>query len=131
LAGRTTRAIAAALGRAPSVDRARTSVRELLSEPDPVGRWGRVDFIYSMGLFDYLATPVATRLLRMLRGLLTETGTVGVGNFTDHPTRTCLDWWMDWPLIYRSPDEPAELAAPASVLSIGSGPQLLLFLDAP
>jgi extracellular factor (EF) 3-hydroxypalmitic acid methyl ester biosynthesis protein len=131
LAGRTTREIATALGRAPLVDRVRTSVRELLCEPDPVGRWGRFDFIYSMGLFDYLETPVAARLLRRLRGLLTETGTVCVGNFTNHPTRTCLDWWMDWPLIYRSPEELAALAAPATVLSLGSGPQLLLCLDAP
>lgn len=94
-----------------SVDFIRESVRTLLVTRELQERWGKFDFIYSMGLFDYLTRPVAAAVIRKLYLLLEPDGEMIIGNFhSDNPTRNFMAYWLDWNIIYRTDTELAELA---------------------
>lgn len=87
------------------------SVRTMLRTRDLRGRLGVFDFIYSMGLFDYLTAPVARAVLARTVDLLAPGGEIVVGNFhVTTPTRTYMDYWADWTLIYRSEESFLALA---------------------
>jgi extracellular factor (EF) 3-hydroxypalmitic acid methyl ester biosynthesis protein len=89
----------------------RESVRTMLRTPDLTDALGRHDVVYSMGLFDYLTTPVAQAVLGKLYQLLEPGGRMIIGNFhVGNPTRWYMDYWMDWTLIYRTEDEFLALA---------------------
>ncbi len=63
------------------------------------------DVIYAAGLFDYLNTGLAARLIEDCYGLLAPGGVLIVGNFSleTHPSdRVLIDWLLDWHLLYRS-----------------------------
>lgn len=95
-----------------SVDFIRESVRTLLATHALRERWGDFHFIYSMGLFDYLTPPVAEAVLKKLYALLLPDGEMVIGNFhINNPTRHYMDYWLDWPLYYRSEQEFLDLAA--------------------
>lgn len=90
----------------------RDSVRTMLRTPDLSAKWGRFGFLYTMGMFDYLTTPVASAVLRRLYDLLEPGGELVVGNFhVGCATRRYLEYWMDWVLLYRTEDELEALAA--------------------
>jgi extracellular factor (EF) 3-hydroxypalmitic acid methyl ester biosynthesis protein len=79
------------------------SVRTMLRVRDLGARFGRHHFIYSMGLFDYLTTPVARAVLARLWELVLPGGVMLVGNFhAGCKSRTYMDYWCDWPLCYRT-----------------------------
>lgn len=79
------------------------SVRTMLRTRDLGGEIGRHDFIYSMGLFDYLTTPVARAVLAKAYGVLEPGGTLLVGNYhVATPTRWHMAYWADWSLVYRT-----------------------------
>ncbi len=104
-------AIAARVGVPLNVKTVRDSVRTVLRQPDLAARWGRFDFIYSMGLFDYLVGPVAQTLLAKLYDLLEPGGEIVIGNFhVGNPTRVYMEYWMDWVLFYRNEEEMLALA---------------------
>lgn len=87
------------------------SVRDLM-RGDAASSLGDFDAIYSLGLFDYLSTPVAKRLVTILVGLLRPAGSLVIGNFhVDCSTRTYLDVWMNWPLLYRTEAEMLDLTS--------------------
>ena len=115
----------------------RASVRTMLRSKDLVANWGRVDFLYSMGLFDYLTRPVAEAVLRRLYELLAPGGQLVIGNFhVDNPTRTYMEFWMDWVLFYRTEDEFLGLAdslegAEASVIFEETHSQMFLRVRKP
>ncbi len=89
----------------------RESVRTMLSTPNLTERFGRHDFIYSMGLFDYLTAPVARTVLKKLYELVEPGGRMIIGNFhVGNPTRIYMDYWMDWALLYRTEDEFTAMA---------------------
>jgi extracellular factor (EF) 3-hydroxypalmitic acid methyl ester biosynthesis protein len=97
------RRIEAARGIRVNVEYVGDSVRTMLREPDLTARFGRYHFAYSMGLFDYLTTPVARAVLSRLWELVVPGGTLLVGNF--HPrcrSRPYMDYWCDWALCYRT-----------------------------
>jgi extracellular factor (EF) 3-hydroxypalmitic acid methyl ester biosynthesis protein len=82
------------------------SVRTLLKSSTLVEKWGRFDFIYSMGLFDYLIPPVAMGILGKLYQLLENGGDLLIGNFHDaNPSRCYMEYWLDWVLFYRNEEE--------------------------
>lgn len=84
----------------------RDSVRTMLMSKDIVAQFGKHDFIYSMGLFDYLTAPVARSVLTRLYELLEPGGRMVIGNFhVENPTRTYMEYWMDWVLLYRHEDD--------------------------
>ncbi|MDI1451008.1 class I SAM-dependent methyltransferase family protein [Polyangium sp. 6x1] len=66
---------------------------------------GDQDFIYSIGLYDYLSPRFATALTARLWLNLAPGGLLAIGNFNGHnPMRRFIEAAMDWYLIYR--DEP-------------------------
>jgi len=71
----------------------------------------RFDLIYTAGLYDYLARPVATRLTAQLFGMLAPGGELVVANFThDVADAGYMESFMAWTLIFRSLDELYDLA---------------------
>lgn len=100
------------LGAEVSTDFIRESVRTMLVTRELQKRWGRFDFIYSMGLFDYLTKPVATAVLKKLFHLLLPGGEMIIGNFAfENPSMQYMAYWMDWTIVYRSEEEMFALAS--------------------
>ena len=86
------------------------SVRTMLATPHLEEKWGQFDFIYSLGLFDYLTPPVAAAVLKKLYGLLTPGGELVIGNFHEsNPSRYYMEYWLDWVLYYRNEAEFKDL----------------------
>ncbi len=82
------------------------SVRTMLVDPQFIGKCGTFDFIYSMGLFDYLTPRVARAVLSKLFMLLKPGGEIVVGNFhASNPSRYYMEYWVDWVLYYRNEEE--------------------------
>jgi len=112
LAGEGIRRIEEARGERLQVQEVGESVRTMLRIRDLGARFGRYHFVYSMGLFDYLLAPVARAVLARLWELVLPGGTLLVGNFhVSCASRTYLDYWCDWSLIYRTEEEFRALAA--------------------
>lgn len=64
------------------------------------------DFIYSAGLFDYLADKTASRLIKRLFNSLNPGGVLLVTNFVPNiPDIGFMESYMDWHLIYRTADD--------------------------
>jgi extracellular factor (EF) 3-hydroxypalmitic acid methyl ester biosynthesis protein len=100
------------LGRPIRAHYVKESVRRMLAATELVSTIGQVHFLYSMGLFDYLTQPVAQAVLGKLYTLLLPGGELVIGNY--HPansSRVYMDYWCDWPLIYRTEETMAALAA--------------------
>lgn len=89
-----------------NVDYLNESVRTMLSTPQLKNKWGQFNFIYSMGLFDYLTPPVAKSVLKKLFDLLSPGGEMIVGNFhVSNPSKYYMEYWCDWVLYYRTEEE--------------------------
>jgi hypothetical protein len=62
--------------------------------------------IYAAGLFDYIRTATAQRLVQRLFRKLARGGRLLVGNFKGpNDSIWAMDYWMDWHLIYRTYEE--------------------------
>ncbi len=69
------------------------------------------DLIYCMGLFDYFPDRVVQGALKVLYQMLSSEGRLIVGNFDPCNTfKGCLEYCLEWPLIYRSQEELVRLA---------------------
>jgi extracellular factor (EF) 3-hydroxypalmitic acid methyl ester biosynthesis protein len=88
------------------------SVRTMLTTNKIVQKWGKFNFIYSMGLFDYLTPPAARVVIRKLYQLLAPSGEMIIGNFhVSNPSRVYMEYWLDWVLYYRTEEEFKDLLA--------------------
>lgn len=68
------------------------------------------DMIYSAGLFDYFADPVAQLAGTSLFNSIKQDGELIIGNFnTTNPTKFLMAIALDWNLIYRTPDQMKQL----------------------
>jgi extracellular factor (EF) 3-hydroxypalmitic acid methyl ester biosynthesis protein len=111
------------------------SVRTLLRDRTATERWGRFDFIYSMGMFDYLTPPVAKAVLARLYELLAPGGALVVGNYhVKNPSRFYMAYWLDWVLYYRTEEEMLSLATglPGASVKVGfddTGCQMFLTVE--
>ena len=95
-----------------SADFIRESVRTMLVSRELQARWGTFDFIYSMGLFDYLSPPVATAVLKKLYQLLNPGGELIIGNFhIQNPTMYYMAYWLDWSIFYRTEQDLVAIAS--------------------
>ncbi len=103
LARETVRQVEAARGARLSVRYVEDSVRTMMRTRDLGKTLGHHHLVYSMGLFDYLTTPVARAVLAKTWELVRPGGTLLVGNFHAHtPTRYHMAYWGDWSLCYRT-----------------------------
>lgn len=108
------------------------SVRTMLATPRLEEMWGQFDFIYSMGLFDYLTPPVAKAVIEKLFKLIKVNGEMAIGNFhISNPSRGYMEYWLDWVLYYRTEQAFIDLlkgqkAADASVFFEDTGSQMFL-----
>ena len=85
------------------------NIRSLFKDPINIGKY---DFIYSMGLFDYLNDKSALLLCKSLFSILNPGGVLVIGNLstkTPLKDRLMMEYWMEWPLIYRSDTQMATL----------------------
>lgn len=72
---------------------------------------GSFDLVYSAGLYDYLDTPLATRLTARLFDLLSPNGRLMYANFaTDIFGIGYMEAAMDWWLVYRDAAQTRALA---------------------
>jgi extracellular factor (EF) 3-hydroxypalmitic acid methyl ester biosynthesis protein len=93
--------VARKIGAKPHATMVCTSVRTMLGKSKPDER--TYDFVYSMGLFDYLTDTTATAVLSWLYSRLAPNGELVVGNFhARNPSRVFMDYWADWTLWYRN-----------------------------
>jgi extracellular factor (EF) 3-hydroxypalmitic acid methyl ester biosynthesis protein len=136
-ARRAVAAIAAERGVSISVAYFEDSVRTMLRDRRLADRIGTFHFIYSMGLFDYLTPPVAKAVLAKMYALLLPGGTLLVGNYhVASASRVYMDYWLDWPLYYRTAPDFLALAeglgeSTAAVTFDESGCQMFLRVEKP
>ena len=82
-------------------------IRSIITRKSEIGA---VDFIYSAGLYDYLNSKMAKRLSSRLFELLRPGGRLTFANFL--PTiraRGYMQAFMDWHLVYRTPEDIGDL----------------------
>lgn len=104
--------VAVKLKAAPKVSFLNASVRTMLLSRHLVQKWGQFDFIYALGLFDYLNQPVARALLKRLVQLLNPGGEMLIGNYhVENISKTPMAYWADWMLLYRTEEEFRSLVA--------------------
>lgn len=85
------------------------SVRQILKQQVELGDF---DLIYALGLYDYLPQSVAQRLTSVMFSMLRPGGRLLIGNFVPHIRDVgYMEVFMDWRLIYRTPEEMLELSA--------------------
>lgn len=136
-AERTVQKVEAQLGAKVNASFVGESVRTMLRRPKVTASWGKFNFIYSMGLFDYLTPFVAQAVLHRMYDLLEPGGTAVVGNFhVSNPTRHYMAYLMDWVLYHRTEDELLELTsglrdAKTSLAFDPSGCQMFLTVEKP
>jgi 2-polyprenyl-3-methyl-5-hydroxy-6-metoxy-1,4-benzoquinol methylase len=65
------------------------------------------DFIYSFGLFDYFDRVTSRLVIKCLLALLKPSGKLLIANVSaeGHRHRYFMDVCLDWPLIYRDPND--------------------------
>jgi SAM-dependent methyltransferase len=80
-----------------------------------------MDFVYSAGLYDYLAENVATRLTALLFKMLRPGGQLLVANFAELPPEAgYMEAFMDWWLIYRDESQVEAFMGEVPQEQIGS-----------
>lgn len=68
----------------------------------------KYQFIYSLGLFDYLNRRTCVKLLKNLKELLYEEGILFIANVRDryyNPSVFYMEWAGDWDLVYKDDKE--------------------------
>ena len=85
------------------IEARRIAVRDLILGRHDLGRF---DFVYAVGLYDYLQGSTAARLTRKLFSLLDSGGSLLVTNFLHGIWEApYMEAYMDWHLIYRDEQE--------------------------
>ena len=111
------------------------SVRTMMSTRRLASRLGQFDFIYSVGLLDYLTAPVARALLANLYQHLRPDGQMIIGNcHVWNPKRVYMEYWGDWVLFYRTESDFLRLVedlpeAETAVSADDMGIQMLLSIQ--
>lgn len=113
------------------------SVRTMVANRQLVKEWGQFNFIYSMGLFDYLTPPVAKAVLTKLYQLVKPAGEMLIGNFhVSNPSKYYMAYWNDWVIYHRTETEFIDLlrtlpSPEAYVFYEETGSQMFLHIRKP
>jgi extracellular factor (EF) 3-hydroxypalmitic acid methyl ester biosynthesis protein len=95
-----------ALGTGARIQFIRESVRHLLTSKQLAQALGERELIYSAGLFDYLSERSFHALLSVLWDAVAPGGALAVGNVAlQNPSRWMMEYWCDWYLNHRSPED--------------------------
>jgi len=100
------------------------SIKQIIEEKDIASRIGGVDFVYTMGMMDYMPDWIAERIIDSLFTMLNPGGVLYVGNIRPGiETNWIAEFLFDWRLSYRSEEELMRLAsnvkgAPAAEVSV-------------
>lgn len=93
------------------------SIRSLIKDDEFISSLSKMDFIYTVGLFDYLSLPVSQRLAQRLFSLLKPEGRLMIGNLKVGCTsKGIFDLALDWPMFYRTEQEILQFIQPLSTL---------------
>lgn len=93
-----------------------SSIRSILSGKFPAQHFS---LVYAAGLYDYLETPVASRLTARMFHLLKPGGHLLVANFApETEEQGYMEAFMGWNLIYRSEAEVAALTQEINTIEI-------------
>lgn len=93
------------------------SIRSLLKDDEFISSLGKMDLIYTVGLFDYLPLPVSQRLAQRLFSLLKAHGRLMIGNLGESCTsKGIFDLALDWPMFYRTEQEILQFLQPPSTI---------------
>lgn len=85
------------------VEARRGTVRSIIAKK---AAFKDMDLVYAAGLFDYLAAPVAMRLIERMFSFLRPGGRLLIANFSpDGPDVGYMETFMDWWLILRTAEE--------------------------
>lgn len=88
------------------------AIKNIISKGIPFGQF---DFVYSAGLFDYFSDPVATSAAQRFYDVLKPNGKICIGNFsTKNPCVPLMEIFLDWHLIYRSPEDLIRIFNPVT-----------------
>lgn len=83
--------------------------------------FGRFDFIYALGLYDYLSDEAGRRLLASAVEMLRPGGKVWIANFVENLWSSAyMEAVMDWWLIYRSEEKLHSMAEHVDGAAIAS-----------
>ena len=118
----------------PQISYVEGSVRTMLFSHRGLKHSGQFDFIYSLGLFDYLNSRVAEAVLSRLFCLLKPGGQLVIGNFSvSNPSRYYMEYWGDWVLLHRTRKEfrrlfKDTLPAEVRIIEDDTGCQMFLII---
>ena len=77
----------------------------------PPRAWeARFDIVYSLGLLDYLRDRTALRFINRVYDMLRPGGAFLFGMVTSNPNQRFFEDYLNWRMIYRSPDHILSLA---------------------
>lgn len=94
------------------------SIRLILKDENFTSNLGKMDLIYTVGLFDYLPLDVSQRLTQRLFGMLKPDGRLLIGNLVRACTsKAIFDLALDWPMFYRSQEELLQFLQPLSTIN--------------
>lgn len=136
-AGENVNQIEKRIGYKVNVTYLKDSVRTMLMTGDLAQKWGRFNYVYSMGLFDYLTPPVAKAVAEKLYSLLEPGGKVFIGNYHfKNRSKWFMEYWHDWVLYYRSEDDFTEMFRDTDAVNItvtleDTGSQMFLMAQKP
>jgi extracellular factor (EF) 3-hydroxypalmitic acid methyl ester biosynthesis protein len=84
------------------------------------------DFIYCLGLFDYLSDDLCKKAIRGFYQKLCQDGMLIIGNFDPcNAFKACMEYCMEWHLIHRTQTDMVRLAREA----VGTVPNVACLAD--
>ena len=105
--------IRAQSGRVTLISILEKSVQDMLKQQgrgDDELNWESFDIVYCAGLFDYLSQRVCKRLTEVFVRLLRPGGLLVLTNVsTENPSKGCMEYLLEWNLVYRDRTQMLEL----------------------
>lgn len=101
------------LAQSHGVDGQIETVRNGVAQVSRVSKDFKPQIIEMLGLLDYIPRDKAIRLVRKIRDSLETKGIFLTCNIRHNLERHFLKWVINWPMIYRTPAELAEIVSEA------------------